>query len=92
MNNNTNTWSFHDGLQNYPCMTFPYAYRHMFNALKKGVEAGLHYDTMLKRFKIISPIGKEYSYAKATELAQQQGLLTPDGSINSREFKKKNNS
>lgn len=86
--NNTN-WTFNDGLQNYSCMTFPYAYRHMYNALKKGVESGLHYDTMIKRFKIVSPIGKEYSYSKATELAKQQGLLTPEGTINSREFKKK---
>jgi hypothetical protein len=61
----------------------------MFNTLKKGVEAGRSYDDMIRVLKIVSPIGTIYNHQRATDLATQQGLLTPEGMINSREFKKR---
>ena len=67
----------------------------MFNTLKKGVEGGRKYDDMVKQMVIISPQRdvhgdpRRYSYAAATEMAKASGLLTPDGQINSREFKRR---
>ncbi len=83
------TWIFDDGLQQHPCATFPYAFRHMFNAIKKGVERGNKYSDMIQTYHIVSPIGKVYNYDRASSLATEQGLLTADGTINSREFKRK---
>jgi len=67
----------------------------MFNTIKKGVESGRKYDDMVKQMIIISPQKdqhgdpRRYSYTAAKELAICQGLLTPTGEINSKEFKKK---
>lgn len=83
------SWIFDDGFQKHPYATFPYAFRSMFNAIKKGVETGKKYDDMARTFKVYSPVGIIYSYARATELATQQGLLTPDAQINSREFRRR---
>lgn len=90
-----NDWIFKDGLVETKCTSFPYAYRTMFNALKKGVESGRKYENMIKQMIIISPQkdvhgdNRRYTYALATEMAKSSGLLTPDGQINSREFKRK---
>lgn len=87
-------WLFKDGSSVIECTSFPYAYRTMWNTLRKGVEKGRKRDDMIKQMSIISPIKdrngdvKKYSYATATEMAQDQGLLTPDGQINSREFRR----
>jgi len=83
------TWIFHDGLQQHPCATFPYAFRNMFNAMKRGVEQGKKYDDMARLYRIISPVGRVYNYDRASALATEQGLLTADGTINSREFKRR---
>lgn len=83
------TWTFCDGVQNHPCTSFPYAFRSLFNTMKKGVEKGRSFSEMEKEMFIVSPLGRTYNYLRAKELAEQQGLLTPDGSINSREFKRK---
>lgn len=91
MNNNNIAkivWTFHDGIQRHEFTSFPYAFRAMHNALKRGVEQGKTHDGMVKAFKILSPFG-EYTYANASRLAREQGLLLPDGSLNSREFKRK---
>lgn len=67
----------------------------MFNTLKKGVESGRKYDDMIRSMRIIAPTKdihgnqRVYSYANATDMARASGLLTPDGQINSREFKRK---
>lgn len=83
------TWSFINGVEQHPCTTFPFAYRMLYNTLKKGIESGKSFDLMIRKFIIRSPLGTEYDYTRATELATQQGLLSPDGTINSREFKRK---
>jgi hypothetical protein len=90
-----NEWIFKDGLTETKCTSFPYAYRAMFNTLKKGVENGRKYDDMIKAMSILSPQKdvhgdpRRYNYASATEMAKASGLLTPDGQINSREFKRR---
>lgn len=83
------TWTFDDGLQRKPYSSFPYAYRALYNALKRGVEQGKKYDDMVKNFRILTPFNTVYNYKRATELATQQGLLTSDGMINSKEFRRK---
>ena len=93
--NNINTWTFKDGLSQTICESFPYAYRLMYNTLKKGVENGRKYDDMVKQMVIISPQKdqhgdpRRYNYSSATELAKASGLVAPNGEISSREFKKK---
>lgn len=63
----------------------------MWNMIRKGVENG---KDLTKQLSIVSPIKdrngdvKVYSYAEATRMAENQGLLTPDGQINSREFRR----
>lgn len=87
-------WIFKDGLTKTSCTSFPYAYRLMFTALKKGVESGRKYNDMISQMAIISPQKdnhgdpRRYNYAAATEMARASGLLTPEGQINSREFKR----
>ena len=92
---NNNKWIFRDGVSQFTTDSFPYAYRLMHQTLKKGVESGRKYNDMVKQLRIISPQvdqhgdPRKYSYAAATELATAQGLLTPAGEINSREFKRR---
>lgn len=74
-------WIFDDGLSKLECSTFPYAYRTLFNMVKKFPDAA-------KRVRIISPTKKVYNYKMANDLALAQGLLTTEGTINSKEFKK----
>jgi len=91
----TNDWIFKDGTTQTSCTTFPYAYRAMHTALKKGVEQGRKHDDMIRRMSIISPMKdthgdkRVYSYAAATSMAQNSGLLDASGQINSREFKRR---
>ena len=88
-------WIFKDGATQTKCTSFPYAYRLMFNTLKQGVEKGRKYEDMIKGMLIISPQKdnhgdpRTYNYASASEMAKCSGLLTPDGQINSREFKRR---
>lgn len=85
-------WILKNGVQNVDCMSFPYAYRAMFNLVRKGAADKKPVD--MKSLSILGPKNLRgdrttYSYATATVLAREQGLLTLDGQINSREFKKK---
>ena len=88
-------WIFKDGASQVTCDSFPYAFRMMFNSVKKGVESGRKYNEMVKQMSILSPTNdqhgdpRKYSYAEATELAKASDLLTPDGQINSRVFSKR---
>jgi hypothetical protein len=88
-------WIFKDGFSQTSWNSFPYAYRAMFQALKTGVEKGRKYDDMVKQMVIISPQKdqhgdpRRYNYASATELAKASDLLTAQGEINSRVFKKR---
>lgn len=88
-------WIFKDGVSQFTCDSFPYAYRLMHQTLKKGVESGRKYNDMVKQMFIISPQAdqhgdpRKYSYAAATELAKASELLQADGQLNSKVFKRK---
>lgn len=87
--NKPNTWIYDDGGKQHPCSTFPYAFRFMYNALKKWEETGHKYHDLAKRSRIIAPFGKIYNYDDAIDLAKASGLLQLDGNLNSKEFKKR---
>ena len=89
--NNAN-WILRNGVQNIDCTSFPYAYRTMFNIVRKGIVDKKPVDTA--KLSILGPKNirgdrTTYSYASASALAREQGLLDVDGQINSREFKRK---
>lgn len=92
---NNSEWLFKDGVSQTSCTSFPYAYRLMHNTIKKGVESGRKYEDMVKQMVIIAPTKdqhgdpRRYAYGAATDLAKSMGLLTVDGQINSREFKRR---
>jgi hypothetical protein len=94
MNMNTNLWIFRDGVSpGIECNSFPFAFRAMFYSVKDGLKKGRKLVDMEKSMSIISPIKdihgdrKKYSYTDATKLAKSSGLLTADGTVNSKEFK-----
>lgn len=74
--------------------SFPYAFRTMFNVVKKGVETGRKHADMMNELLIVSPqkerdgSPKTYTFRQANDMAAASGLLTPDGTINSREFRR----
>ncbi len=87
-------WILKNGLTETKFTSFPYAFRAMFSIAKKATEQGKYLET-IKAMKIVSPLKdvhgdpRTYSYASASEMAKSSGLLTPDGQINSREFKRR---
>ena len=89
-------WLFRDGTTTVECTSFPFAFRAMFMTVKQGVEKGKRkYEDMIRSMSIVSPMvdrntgkPKVYSYAAATQFAKDTGVLTPEGQINSREFKR----
>lgn len=85
-------WIFKNGRQSTDCTSFPYAFRTMHNVVRKANENKQPINT--QDLTILGPKNgkgerESYSYFKATQLAQAQGLLSPDGQINSREFKRR---
>jgi hypothetical protein len=86
-------WIFRDGAKSIECTSFPFAFRTLWNTWRKAVEAKEPAAKrtpaeMAKSFSIVSPLGKKYPYLEAKKMAEAQGLLTVDGQINSREFKR----
>ena len=86
-------WILKDGTKAIECTSFPIAYRTMYNIMRKGVESGRKSDEMSRSLSITGPIAAgaksaTYSYSKASEKATDMGLLTPEGQINGREFKR----
>jgi len=91
MNSN---WILKNGMQSIDCISFPYAFRTAYNIVRKTIEAKKDPSTTIKGLTILGPVNgrgerNKYSYAQAMELAKDQGLLQPDGNVNSREFKKR---
>lgn len=85
-------WIFKNGAQTVDCTSFPFAFRTMFNVVRKGVAEKKPVNT--RDLTILGPKNSRgdrtsYSYEKASLLATEQGLLTTDGQINSREFKRR---
>jgi hypothetical protein len=88
-----NTWILKNGATSTSYDSFPLAYRVMFTIAKKAVETK-NSANVIKGLSIISPIkdvhgaNRVYSYDAASKFATDTGLLTPEGIINSREFKR----
>lgn len=87
-------WILRNGMQRHECLTFPFAFRSMFNIVRKGLETGKEsLSEMIPKLSIIGPPNakgerKTYNYSSAMEMAKCQGLITSDGQINSKEFKR----
>lgn len=91
-NNSNANWIFKNGVQVIDCTSFPYAFRTMHNVVRKSIAEKKPVNT--SDLIILGPANlrgerRTYSYDKATQLATEQGLLTMDGQINSREFKRR---
>ena len=91
--NETLQWQFKNGT-NAPLefTTFPFAFRAMYNLVRKGIEDKKPVDTA--GFLIVGPKNPrgervKYGYFAALELARSGGLLNQEGYINGKEFKKK---
>ncbi len=85
-------WIFKNGVSSVDCASFPYAFRTLWNTVKKGIAEKKPVDT--KSLLILGPKNSKgeresYSYEKARSLAEAQGLLTTDEQINNREFKRR---
>lgn len=89
---NSAKWIFKNGVQAIDCTSFPYAFRTMWNTVRKATADKRPVDT--KDLRIFGPLNskgerKIYSFFEAKQLALEQGLLTADEQINSREFKRR---
>lgn len=87
-------WILNNGKQEIPCETFPLAFRMMFNIVRTAREAKKNIPSVVRELSITGPLSsptmkKTLSYYDAMDKARVSQLLTPDGTINSREFKKK---
>ena len=76
----------------HECTSFPCAFRLAYNMVRKQIEAGKPTADLIGSLSITGPPTaknerNKYSYASATDMAIGMGLLTPDGQINSKEFK-----
>jgi len=92
MKSSNANWILRTGSQEIDCTSFPYAYRTLFNLIQRGIKDKKPVNT--NDLSILGPKNlrgdrRSYSYNDATELATEQGLLTADGQINSREFKRR---
>jgi len=87
-------WILKNGSTSVDCTSFPYAFRTAYNLIRKAIEAKQDASAVIKGISIVGPPGPRnerttYSYAAAKQMAEGMGLLTPDGQINSREFKRR---
>lgn len=87
-------WTLKHNNSTIECASFPFAYRTAWNLVRKAVEAKQNPASVAKGITIHGPVNGRgeratYSYNAATELATAQGLVTADGSLNSREFKRR---
>lgn len=87
-------WILKNGVSKQEFDSFPYAFRTMFAIAKKAVETP-NSAKVISQLSIISPQKdvhgdpRTYTFAAATQMAKDSGLLTPNGEINSREFKRR---
>ena len=86
-------WILKNGNQSQDCTSFPFAFRTAHNLIRKAIEAKQDAGAVIKNLTIVGPANakgerSKYSYADAKQMAEGMGLLTPDGQINSREFKR----
>lgn len=92
--NNKPKWILKYGVQVTECTSFPYAYRIIHTLIKKAIESNQDTASLMNSIILTGPpngkgIPMRYNYESATSLAKNMGLLTTDGTINQKEFKKK---
>ena len=86
----TANWKFFDGAKEHPYFTFPLAFKAMHDKLRSETERGQTNPLELrKRLFIVGPGERNYSYSSSLDLAQIQGLVNADGSLNMKQFKRK---
>ncbi len=93
LTNMKTNWILNNGSQKIDCASFPYAFRTAFNIVRKTIDAKLDPTKVINGLSIVGPPNsrgerKTYDYAAATQMATDQGLLTPEGNIRGAEFKK----
>lgn len=91
MNSN---WILKNGTQSIDCSSFPYAFRTAYNLIRKAIEAKQNVSSVINGISIVGPPNAKgerttYSYDKAKQMAEGMGLLSSDGQINGREFKRR---
>lgn len=88
-------WIFRNGIQQSEWASFPLAFRSMHNIVMKRLAGGEKFADITKNMVIISPAknhygeNRKYDYEAASQMATANGLLTADGTINGKEFKKR---
>ena len=86
-----NKWLLKQNVSVLEYTSFPYAFRAMYHAAKKALEKGQHIESTLT---IISPLKdvhgdcRRYNYAQACQMATNNGLLSAEGLLNNKEFKR----
>ncbi len=87
-------WILKNGAARTECASFPFAFRTAFGLIRKAIEAKQDASAVMRNISIVGPPNPKgerttYSYASAKQMAEGMGLLTPEGTINSREFKRR---
>ena len=90
-----NKWIFKNGLAVDQSFTsFPFAFRAMYHVVRRDLERGRTLADITKKMVIVSPSKdvhgdpRKYNYADASAMAKSTGLLTADGTINGKEFRR----
>ena len=91
---NNATWTLVNGKSKSDCSTFPFAFRQAYFLIEDEKKAKRPALELMKSLKILGPPNLRgerttYSWSSATDFAKNSGLLTPDGTLNNKEFKRK---
>jgi hypothetical protein len=91
--NNAN-WILINGKSKSDHSTFPFAFREAYFLIEAEKKAKRPPLALIKGLKILGPPNSRnerttYSWSSASDLARSNGLLTVDGSLNSKEFKRR---
>ena len=86
-------WNFKNGSMISQWDSFPFAYRAMYNEIRRGIEKGIPLSNMTNAMSITGPISpgikpSRYTYHAATQKANDAGIVNTEGIINSKEFKR----
>lgn len=85
-------WLLKQNSKTTECSSFPYAFRTMWNQIRKAQEEKKIVNT--SEFVILGPLNPrgeryKYNFMEAKQMAMDMGLLDSNGNINGKEFKRK---
>ena len=91
---NNATWTLINGKGKSDYSTFPFAFRQAYFLIEAEKKAKRPALELMKILKILGPPNLRnerttYTWSAASDLARSNGLLTLDGQINNKEFKRK---